>query len=255
MCVTLALWFQVMENGIRELADCYEGDVYDGHGVRVHEVPNDTDTLGYDKYPEGRYATENKLFSKPEKLKKDLKRESQAILSHCSSSLYRAEFKRCAVSGCDLCRDHRERACPLMDFFRSFPNDQVPAPVPTWPPFSIDRKVFKQNAELGVDVNGALESLLVPVKPNPAAAPRALRLRYRTFGDLLESRLPRNSPVYTADFYRGKTRRFTCTDCREPKVFRSEAVVKRHKIIVHSSGKDGSNPSASVDVVPLNPDT
>lgn len=230
---------QVMDNAITELTKCYKKSKFDGHGIAIHSVPHDTESLGYDHYREGMHAVEKSMLVQPKHISDGLRREYKSFIEHCSSGLYRIEFKRCQTQGCTLCQDHRERDCPLNDFLRRFPNNQVPAPVPIFPPFP--REIFDKEpfTKPSIDVNTRLEQYLVPIDPKGATSSAegfgSVRGHYRTFGDLLQSPLPKSSLTYASDYYRGHAKRIPCTDCREPYVLRSNAAYNRHCVLVHGS--------------------
>lgn len=229
-----------MDNGFKELARCYRKAKFDGFAPKIHFVPHDSDTLGYDKYREGIYPVEHAMISKPHSMSADLKEEFSNLISHCSSSLYRIEFQRCHKPDCVLCRDHVERDCPLNDFLKRFPNNQLPTPIPmlpVFPPGLFEQRWHRESSSDGrVDSNRILESLMVPRNPAGDQCDRAIhRLagHFRTFGDLLNSRLPEHSPFYSTDYYRGPTKRYRCVECRLPHVLNSDAAFNRHCCIVH----------------------
>lgn len=231
-----------MDAGMKKLEECYLGaGKFQGHGIRVHKVPHDTDSLGYDRYREGVYPKESAMISKPDKMSATLKQEYRALLRHCSASLYRIEFQRCHEPDCVLCRDHVERDCPLNDFLKRFPHERLPSPIPmlpAFPPEMFQQRWYREaNWSSGrVESNPVLEGLTVPRNPRTDQGRSAVHRvagHYRTFGDLLRSPLPRSSPYYSTDYYRGSSRRFRCVQCRLPRVLGSDAAFRRHHAIMH----------------------
>lgn len=240
-----------------KLTDCYKGAKYDGHGIEIISVPHDTDSIGYDVYPESAYRAEYAMIHNPGKMSSELRTEYKSLMSHMSSSLYRVEFKRCTSGDCHVCKDHVEKDCPLNDFFAQFPHRQVPEPIPVLPPFpspTFDTELYTKNRS--VDVNACLENLMLPKNPKHSVDPdstgvfRRIAGHYRTFGDLLESPIPASSSMFSTDFYRGKTKRIKCSKCREPVVLRSDAAYSRHCATVHRRGDDTPATENKDDTVP-----
>lgn len=234
---------QVMTNGCQLLADCYKGDTYDGHGLNVHIVPHDTDTFGYDRYREGAYPAEYKMIAQPRTSSNELRHEFRTLLSHCVSSLYRVEFKRCTATDCPLCKDHVQRDCRLKTFLERFPDDCLPEPLPMFPPFPSETVDRYQSHASASKSQAVLESMLLPrnmetVEP-AAAARRVLEGHFRTFGDLLEARFAKDSWLYRQDFYRGTSKRIRCSMCRLPHMLRSDAAYRRHMFLMHECIVEG----------------
>lgn len=235
-----------MDNAILKLTKAYRNSTFDGFGIKIHPVPHDTDSMGYDRFPEGAYKVEYAMISKPHLMSEELKLEYKLLVKHCSTSLYRIEFKRCKDNDCPLCRNHKERECPLNDFFSRFPNNQVPAPIPVLPPFPpeiSDNELYSRSGCPATDVNARLEGFLLPIRPKDGRIRSAEGIgtvlgHYRTFRDLLQSRLPRNCPTYATDYYRGSSKRINCSSCSEPHILRSEAAYKRHCATVHDQDAD-----------------
>lgn len=246
-----------MDNAFDELEKRYKNASFDGHGITVHKVPHDSDVFGYDRYPEGAYPAESAMIAKPKNMEEPLRSEYVSLIDHCSKNLYRIEFKRCREQGCTLCANHTERDCPLNRFLNRFPNNQMPMPVPVFPPFPpevFDTDLYKERSR-PADVNAILERCLVPIKPKSGLIGKSAEGigtvlgHYRTFGDLLQSRLPKYCHTYVSDFYRGTARRLKCSECREPHILRSAAAYQRHFSTLHgdiAAEADESDPDEYV---------
>lgn len=210
--------------------------------MKIHHVPHDTDSLGYDRYREGIYPLEHSMIAKPHTMSARLKEEYRALTTHCSRSLYRVEFQRCKSRSCALCAKHVERKCPLNDFFNRFPHNRLPSPIPKFPVFPAE--MFKQrwyrDAKFSagwVESNPKLEGLMAPKNPasgsDQGAGIDRIAGHYRTFGDLLQSHFPKNSSIYSTDYYRGPTRQIPCSACRLPHVLQTDAAYRRHYKTIH----------------------
>lgn len=232
-----------MDNALLELEKAYGKAKFDGHGVHVHKVPHDTDTLGHDRYREGIYPVESSMIAKPRTMSSELKQEYRSLISHCSSDLYRVEFQRCRAVNCTLCSQHIARECPLNDFMDRFPHNRIPMPIPSFPVFPPDMFLQRwyQDAEWSdnrTESNPKLEGLMVPRKPGSAQPSDRIAGHFRTFGDLLTSPLPKNCHIYSTDYYKGSSRRIRCSKCRLPHYIRSDAAYKRHHITLHGGVPD-----------------